>query len=363
MFKKSQHLLFSLGLILILSANFDKAVAQTYRYGAYGLFPQGSSRVMAMGGASSALSRDATGVTFNPAGMALGNWTVDLGGSFNRVTNKEAKSLGTSDDVSKPYDVIFYGGAVRWGPTAFGVGGSSPYNLKTEQIGQKSELSIFSGDAAFAVAFGKVLALGVSAHQEIMKQKYETTNSTTAEGKHFHVKGGFALVHKKMYFGATYTPERQFDIDETQKNTEAGGSTNYFKDVVIPAKWTAGFAVQLKEKVILAVDLDHFYPVKDAVYVGTGTFSMGSEILIDDKEQDVLHGGVEWQIIDTNSHAVALRGGFYNEPARLVGGSTRGHITFGIEVRFGPAVLGVAYDQATNFTNTSQGFSLSFGSI
>lgn len=321
---------------------------------------------MAMGGAASAISHDATGITFNPAGMALGNWTVDLGGSFNRVTNKEANLSGSGDDVSKPYDVIFYGGAFRWGPVAFGLGASSPYNLVTKELGTETEFSVYSGDAAFAFALGKSIALGMSAHQEIMKQKFVSTmsspGSTSTKGTHFHLKGGLALVYKKLSLGATYTPERNFDIDEEKYNSEGGG-ISYFKDVVVPAKWTAGFAYKMKEKILLAVDLDHFSALKNAVYVGSGTFSSGNETLIAEQEQNVLHGGLEWQILDSKSQAVALRGGYYREPARLVNGSSRNHLTFGIEVRFGPAVLSVSFDQASNFTNTSQGFSFSFGSI
>ncbi|MGE3759185.1 MAG: hypothetical protein AB7H97_15585, partial [Pseudobdellovibrionaceae bacterium] len=55
----------------------DRALAQSSSksyYGTYSHAPQGSTRAMALGGAYTGLSDDASGIIYNPAGLAFGKW-------------------------------------------------------------------------------------------------------------------------------------------------------------------------------------------------------------------------------------------------------------------------------------------------
>src|SRR5687768_16445498 len=98
--------------------------AQAERYGTYGLYPHGSTRVMGMGGAFVGLSDDMGGIIYNPAGLArLKSWG-EGGGNINSVYNLEADLDGGKKD-GLPYYYLYYAGAIKVGNFAFGAGFSS----------------------------------------------------------------------------------------------------------------------------------------------------------------------------------------------------------------------------------------------
>ncbi len=66
--------------------------------------------------------------------------------------------------------------------------------------------------------------------------------------------------------------------------------------------------------------------------------------------------------MDSAKSDATLRLGGYTEPSRIAM-TSRNHFTVGLDVRFGPVVLSVAYDQAADFTNTAQGFTLRYGDL
>ena len=111
------------------------------------------------------------------------------------------------------------------------------------------------------------------------------------------------------------------------------------------------------------MDWDKFSKVENGVYSGGGEYGTGTGVAILEKEQTVLHGGIEYKAVRSKTTDIYLRAGGYQEPARLEESKSRTHYTLGLEVRFGPAVLSVAFDQAENFNNTAQGFSLAIGAL
>ncbi|MBK9039553.1 MAG: hypothetical protein IPL83_10370 [Bdellovibrionales bacterium] len=70
------RLCFYIGLLVLLlhlaiQLSSQTALAEDAAYGAYGLFPGGTTRVLAMGGAAVGLSDDAGAVLNNPAGLSM----------------------------------------------------------------------------------------------------------------------------------------------------------------------------------------------------------------------------------------------------------------------------------------------------
>lgn len=356
-------------LVLILPILTTLAAAQTSNevYGVYNLYPQGSSRVMGMGGAYAALSDDPTGVVANPAGLAFSPWKFDLSGTFNRVTNREAKTDSRTDNAI-PFNYIQYALALGWGSWSLGVGWSQPFHLETDNLfGEVSEVNVQSGDVALAKKFGKYFSLGVSYHHELFEHTFESadpyfyTPKTTVETQGGYLRAGMNYRSKKGGLGVVWVQERIYDIDESVNSQLTNHSP--FRDAINPQKVTVGIYANVSSKLMITLDLDTISEVRNGVYAGSGFSGEGTGVAITPKEQTVLHGGIEYEAVKSRSNEVYIRAGGYQEPARLEDSRTRTHYTLGLEARFGPAVLSVAFDQAENFNNTSQGFSLAIGSL
>ncbi len=350
--------------IAVIGLSSPRALAQQYVYGAYSQFPQGSSRAMAMGGAYTGISDDVFGVLYNPAGPALGKWSVDAGGTKNSVTNRETPIFGTSTSFGLPYDFIFAAMGARIGSWVLAIGMSSPYSLKYQGLSETAELSIFSADIYLAKKFGDKFSIGIGGHGEKLTESYKDTTlgyDVKTEADTSFVSYGLMYRGGKGGFGASYSPTHSFDIDDNL-NTQLG-STVWFRDAVVPGRMKYGVFYKLSDDKTVAIDLDNIEAISNAIFVGSGISGASSETPIIDKKQSILHGGFEWAVSKSNKNEIYLRFGGYKEPSRVESVADRMHLTFGLEVRFGPAVLSVAYDQARDFTNTAQGFSLSFGSI
>lgn len=336
-------------------------------YGIYNLYPQGSSRVMGMGGAYAALSDHPTGVVANPAGLAFSEWKFDLSGTFNRVTNREAKTENRTDNAV-PFDYFQYALALGWESWALGLGWSQPFYLETDNLsGEVSKIKVQSGDVALAKKFGKYFSLGLSYHYELFEHTFESTNpflltpKTTVETQGGYVRAGLNYRSQKGGVGLVWVQERIYDIDESVNSTLSNHSP--FRDGISPSKVTVGIYAQVTNRLTFVLDLDTISEVKNGVYAGSGYFGDGTGVEITQKEQTVFHGGIEFEAVNKKTNEVYIRAGGYQEPARLVDAKVRTHYTLGLEARFGPAVLSVAFDQAENFNNTSQGFSLAIGSL
>ena len=353
--------------VVLLLPQISQAQTSSEVYGIYNLFPQGSSRSMAMGGAYAALSDDPTGVIANPAGIVFNDSKIDLSGTFNRVTNREAKT-DTRVDEAQPFDYFQYALSLGWKGWAVALGWSQPFHLETDDgFYENSEINVQSGDVALAKKFGKYFSLGVSYHYELFEHTFENRDpfflspKTTVETQGGYVRAGVNYRSKKGGVGVVWVQERVYDIDESVNNQLTNHSP--FRDGVSPQKVTVGIYANVTNKLMFTLDMDTISEVQQGVYAGSGFDGTGTGVNILPKEQTVLHGGIEYEAVKSRSNEVYIRAGGYQEPARLEDAKARTHYTLGLEARFGPAVLSVSFDQSENFNNTSQGFSLAFGSL
>jgi hypothetical protein len=349
-----------LGLwIVVFSVESRAQVANDF--GTYNLFPQGSARSMALGGAYTALSDDQSGLIYNPSGLALSNERFDIGGGFSRLNNREAYR-DFSGDHSQSVDFLSGGAVLRLGSYAIGAGLSYPYQIALKDFDKSAEIRIQSYDFALAKAFAKKYSLGVGYHIQKLTSKYK--NDTTSTDQSDEASASFFTIgasyrNKKGGIGFSFSPHHEYELDE-KKNTLLGNET-WFSTAKVPDKLSIGVFWHMNEHVMLVADYDRFSSMKDIYYPGSQNFY--GQIKILEKEKTVLHGGIEWRVIQSTATDFTLRGGAYQEPQRLDPGGSRNHYTLGIEVRFGPAVLTVSFDQAEKFNNSAQGFSISYGSI
>ena len=345
------------------------------RYGAYGLFPQGPVRVAAMGGAFTAISDDASGIIYNPAGLAFQKYWGDLGGNMNYVANREVdlNSDGIKDGI--PYTYLYYAGSLRLGNWGFGLGFSSPFNSiisfsndsgsfrETREI----QLTIVNFSLPIAYRISEQWSVGLTFQLSGLEQRYKfsSTDPTATPinlgttGANAYTAIGVAYRPSETYgFGLFYQPEKNFYVDPAL-NSQTGG-VNWFRPVVVPAKTSFGTFLKAHPRLLFAFDVDYFPPIGEAVYVGSelipGQF-IRAEIL--NKPQYILHGGMEWQIIDSPWWDLYWRFGAYNEPARLTLGTSRAHTTTGFELRFWALTIGASVDTADDFFNGAAGLGLS----
>lgn len=342
-------------------------------YGAYGLFPQGSTRVLAMGGAFAGLSDDASGMIFNPAGLAHARWGYDISGGTNRIVNKEVVLTPNDQKDGLPYTFEFYSLAVKWKKLALGIGTSSPYNLnfvaKDSFASQSFILNINRIDAVIAYRLSKKLGVGITVHREDVElgllSTFETNLSETQTSVYPRLGLSFRP-GKKIGLGVSYVPQRSYDFNE---NIDDSRGLDWFHDVAIPAKLTVGGFYRVNSRLIWVLDFDFFDKIENGIYVGSTLF--GSEIKLASRTHRVTHGGFEYKVIEQKDLEFIWRGGGYLEPSRLdpnfnTDTEQRTHFTMGVEVRLWAITFSAAYDQmmgASDFTNTAQSVSISIDAL
>ena len=349
-------------LFALVSLISLKTFSQVPSHGAYGLFPQGSIRVIGMGGAFAALSDDASGMLFNPAGLPHSEWKYDFGASSSRINNEEGS---TDFTLNQDYNAQFYAAAAKFGKNiVLAAGLSSPFELKENSDAIDKELVLISADLALAFKMGK-FSFGVTGHYEQASLKFRNDNFNTPlaeqENTVFYPTIGLSYRGNRAGIGVSHTLERVHDIDESVNSSNS--QSFWFRDVEIPSKTTIGVYYQTNKKVLLVLDLDIVDAPENSFLAGSGTDGANTGLLLLEKQQIVIHGGLEYLFLSNRKTEVRMQAGGYQEPARFAGGESRNHLTLGLEVRFGPLQLGVSYDQARDFQNTAASFSLSLGHI
>ncbi len=346
-------------------------------YGTYGLFPQGSTRVLGMGGAIVGLADDASSLNFNPAGLAMARFKYDFQTSDNRVVNKELITGSATAKVGVPYFINTYSAAFKFGNLAFGGGYSIPYNLETKESIfvlisdiDPPDIRIESFDTFIAYKFTNYLSLGVTLHAEraAMSYKKQSLSATLLESSADQVFPTLGLSFKstsRSGVGIAYTPGRRYEFTDNDTynssiQTATGLPNVIFRDVAIPGKLTIGGNLRVG-RTNWVVDVDYYEPVKDAVYVNDQSSLTNQKI--EEKQQSVLHGGYEIYIIKNRKMDFIWRGGGYREPPRFRSNKDRLHFTMGIEFRWGPIAVAAAYDQSEDFTNTANSISVSIDAL
>lgn len=337
-------------------------------YGAYGHYPIGSTRVLAMGGAFVGLADDASAVVSNPAGLAFAKQIADYTIGEDRVVNREVYFNGnTSQKEGLPYTSQFNAGALRLGFLGLGASYARPYDLDYDAGGTLNThrlLRVESFDVALALGFYNRLAVGVAGHMERVRLAYQNPDGSRLEskGKKTYPSGGLLFqATKNIGLGITFAPERRYDLDEKLDLQISGGGVEWFHDVVIPAKTTLGMSVQFSDYLSGVGDIDVFQPVKNAIFVGGSQNSPADKLI--ESQQTVVHGGFEYFVRKSKALDFIWRGGGYIEPARLNYTSDRFHFTMGVEVRYRFIVLAASYDQAAGFSNVAQSAGINIGAF
>ncbi|MBX9767755.1 MAG: hypothetical protein K2X47_10825 [Bdellovibrionales bacterium] len=328
-----------------------------------------------MGGAFTAISDDASGVVYNPAGLAFQQYWGDLGGNLNYVGNRETDLNGDGIKDGIPYTYAYYAGSLKFGNFGYGIGLSSPYNalipFESDNAGFKEkreiQMSIASFNLPVAYRLSEHWSLGLTFQLASLEQKYRFSStdpasvpiSVSATGSNVFTAIGTAYRPSEQFgLGLFYQPEKNFYVD-SGLNAQTGG-VNWFRSVVVPAKTSFGTFFRPHPRLMFAFDLDHYAGVENTVYVGSELVPGGfkrAEIL--NQSQYVFHGGLEWLWIDTQWVHFYWRLGAYNEPARLSDGFSRSHTTGGFELRFWTLAISVAIDSAPDFINAAAGVGLS----
>ncbi|MCB9027438.1 MAG: hypothetical protein H6625_14050 [Bdellovibrionaceae bacterium] len=354
-------------LFLFLILNFSLVHAQNPAYGTYGLFPTGSTRTLAMGGAFVCLADDATSVIYNPAGLALSRWRFDLQSSTNRVVNREGDLNLDGEKEGIPYNFNYTAAATRIGFLGLGFGYSVPYDVIEDFGGlstSKQKIRIESLDLAVSFRLSKSLSIGVTCHKEMASMSFSDSSlNELAEDQKELIYPQLGMVfrpERKWGMGIVYSPERRYDIDSNLNET-LSGTYNWFQDIVIPPKLSLGLSLMLKSRLNLVGDIDIYYPSENTYLVGNDNFNTGNKIV--ENELTVWHGGFEFEVISKKDIEFIWRGGGYQEPSRLLNSKPRFHFTMGIEIRFGFIKLSAAYDQAKDFTSYSQSIGLSISDL
>lgn len=346
------------GLFFLLS--LDLLAAQQ---AVYTLIPEASGRGLGMGGASTALSDNASGVFSNPAGLAFGRWDFDFDLTQTRSSNEQIRSV-YSKDKSQPVD--FFGGALTYklGVWAIGLGVHAPYALHLKEGYQEARWNRQGVAIVLSRQITKRLALGVSYQLQTLDQSYSDSDTgergSESSTSDFY-KLGLSYRANRSGVGLFYAPGYRFNFDNPRGENL---SFTFFEEAVVPAQWGVGLFHQLHLDLLLAVDLRVFLPQSEALYPGSiGDRFNGGSLASVDQQTEVLHGGLEWMLSRSKSTEVTLRLGAYNEPRQFVPDPHRLHFTYALDVRFGPAKVSVSFDQAEDFTNTSQGVSIAIGEI
>lgn len=364
----------------------------TSPFGAYSLYPQGTARVMGMGGVFAATTDDASGTVFNPAGPALEKWSFDITGTSNRVDDQDKVTKSVSympsstltDGFNRgPYTYNFFSTAVRLGSMVFGAGQSRPYDFRTNYGNQitpevtseqrSAMVSVENYDAFIGAKLGDTLGLGVAGHYSKLSEHY--SENGLGFGRHYvyanhesttpWFSAGLAFKNKKGGVGVTYFQGYRLKGDSAKNSALYADTANYysmFREVAVPARTVFGGSAQVSDRLLAAFDIEVIDVPSGLVDVQL-SLTGNVEVPLQSGTRQLMKGGVEWSVLKQRNMELIVRGGAYQEPNRLRDGGSRFHRTFGLQVRFGFAVLAVSFDQAENFNNTSQGFSIIAGEI
>ncbi|MBU3915689.1 outer membrane protein transport protein, partial [bacterium] len=353
---RSPLFIISLFLLTSLSAYADY-------YGTYGLFPQGSAKVSAMGGAYTGYSKDINGVLYNPAGIALADWGIDFGGNANQIINLEADLNNDGIKDGLPFIYYSYSAAFRLGGLILGAGISEPYHVDMDLSGtdgsgysenRKLSIALVSFNVPVAFRLTENLAIGVTFQTQSLYERYQHTSDNPATTKidiganseeTTNAIYGIAWQQSKnVSWGLCYKKGNKFVVDDSL-NTQTGG-VNWFKSAVFPGVYTLGIAWQPSEYWLITLDADYIEATKDAVYVGSELVAGFNRIEIDPKKKSIFHSGMQWQFAANSWVDAYLRAGTYNEPPRLIDAAERQHTTFGFAARFAVLTAALSIDGA-----------------
>lgn len=344
------------------------------QYGVFNFFPQGSTRVLAMGGAFTGLSDDASAIVHNPAGLAKSkNWFTFL--STSNYTNDswplkaDPNWAPINDSRDDSYSFNFSALSLKIGSIAIAIGQGQPYQTPMtyySPVGMRTinyNLNITNKHLVVAAALNQSLSIGLDLIEEKLFEQYDVNqfgNTHYEESStQRYIKTGISFWPGSNYgFGAQYQAGQQYNIS-TKYNSLLDEA--WFNSGYIPSHYVLGGFFKTNSKVTFVLDYDVFILNRDMQLAGSDLF-LKSPILFKKGNISILHGGLEWHCIENINSDFYIRGGMYKEPARFqnfdngqenVSFSDREHNIWGLEWRYYVFDMGLSEDTAPNFTNFS----------
>lgn len=357
----------------LVSAQSLPINSATKYYGTYSHAPQGSTRAMALGGAFTGLSDDASGLIYNPAGLNHGAWRFDFGSTFNNTINREAdvNRDNTLDGVNFQFNFLAVAG--KLGPLTIAIGKSSPFAAELysrNSLFQRAGISISNTDYTLALLLTTKLSIGITQHNSELNENYLTYNNTSYKSVHFgkYITYGISYrAEKDMGYGLTYTPKMIIDVPDSLNQVSFNGNStdlNWFRGIALPERYTFGGFFRGSSDLMYIADLDFIRPVENSVLVENPFDNQGVyNYEVKSKLVQIPHGGIEYTVYSHAKKAFIWRVGSYKEPARISGGKDRFHYTMGVELRIGALVMSASMDESTGFSNSSQSVNIVLGGI
>lgn len=346
-------------LVLFLIFTLPDSLQAT-TYGAFGNHTQGSSRVLGLGGAFTAISNDSNAFYFNPAGPTLSDLDLQFEASTTQLTNNEL-SLNESNFLNAEYvpqqfDLV--GIHYKKGRFSFGLGYLVPYWVEVKSMFPTSlkSLKIQETGVNVSYALSDSFAFGINGKYSQATQLQQVAPSTKDEISPAITYWQWGLIYskKRWAIGYSFSPELLWQ--------KTASTNTLILDVASPEKQVVGLSYFIKpDKIRFTADIISVKKLQNSVAFETNSSFENNPI----KSEDVTFPklGIEFLLVQNSRTNAQFRMGYYDEPARFQGSESRQHFCIGFEVRLGPALLQIAQDQAKNFNTTSQALSVIFDKL
>lgn len=346
---RRQYLPLIFSLFLFLSKNSFAS-----SYGAYGHYSLGSSRVLGLAGAYTALSEDSNAFILNPAGTGFAKWSYNLDGATNILTNDELNIDNNGVGKSQTQNLSLIGAHYKNKIFSVGIGIIQPYAVGLINNFSSTEKKLSIKDTALNLSHCPIsnLCLGVNIIESKARQSATSfLEESEQEQTLFSYKYGIAFrFSEDVGLGYSYMAKSFWDFSNPK--------SNYFNSVIIPEKNSFGFFYNLKDqKTKIVFDIETYKSPGVYTYVFESN-EYSNLVSIADKEVSIFRLGAEQLLLKRNKTSVTWRIGYYREPSRIEASLDRNHFTLGLEVHIGPAILQAAMDQAKSFNNVSQSLSV-----
>lgn len=336
----------------------------------------GSPRVVAVGGAYTAVPEGVDAILYNPAGIGASKEKFILGSASSdlesRDINLDAENYGTATSTERDkvkQDYSFYALAMQNNWFSIGALYGPLYNSALEvnfgDMKYSYKVSVTNFMVPLAVGFWQNWYLGLEGIIYLGTQRrfFQAGEDQDPETKTYSATAksgsiGLLYVNGPWRIGANYQAgaKIKFSNKETYEyqstNSSVSFTTVYFDDIIVPPVMLVGMSYQAKY-FLASIDGHAIFNKKNTGYMwGTGSASLS----VKEKTTYTAHIGLEVPVFRKN---IIARSGYYFEQARFVAGIDRHHYTLGLGLNYWKVTSDIAYDKAKDFESLvfASGFS------
>lgn len=339
--------------IFVFSILFTPHV-HSISYGAYGHHNIGVGRALGIAGAYSSLSEDSNSFIFNPAGTGFAAWTYHFEGASFALTNDELDINQDGVGEIRQQNLYLFGAHYKTKEFSLGLGLVEPYSVSLSNKFSFAEKKISLKNFVVNVALCpyEKLCVGSNITSSRATQSFQShTENLTQDEVQMNYSFGIAFRNDDNYGIGYFTNPKYFWHFDNPKS-------NYFNSVTTPQRESFGFFYGIKKyKSKFILDWEKINDPGENVYAFESN-EYTNLVSIMNHSITLYKMGFESTLFEQKNSAVKWSLGYYKEPSRFNSSLDRHHFCLGLEARLGPALLQVALDQASNFNNSSQTFSL-----